>query len=116
SLELTLESPAENLALDEALLLSQEESPNSQDVLRIWESRQTFVVLGSSSRFDDEVNQTNCRDDNVLVLRRPSGGAAVVTGLGCLMYSLVLSTERQPHLQAIDLAHCHVLDRLELAL
>jgi lipoate-protein ligase A len=111
-LDLTLDSPAENLALDEALLLEAEEAAQPREVLRLWEPRQTFVVLGSSSHYHREANIVACRGDGVPVLRRPSGGAAIVTGPGCLMYSLVLSSERRPQLQAVDLAHDYVLDRL----
>ena len=43
------------------------------------------------------------------VLRRISGGAAVVVGPGCLMYALVLSLRDRPQLRAIDKAHAEVL-------
>jgi lipoate-protein ligase A len=110
-LDLTLNSPAENLALDEALLLDAEDA-TPHEVLRLWEPRQTFVVLGSSSRYHDEADSSLCRVEGVPILRRPSGGAAIVTGPGCLMYALVLSYERHPQLQAVDLAHRYVLRRL----
>src|SRR5687768_2813634 len=73
-LDLTLDSPAENLALDEALLLEAEDAAESREVLRLWEPRQTFAVLGSSSRYHDEVDIALCRAEGVHVLRRPSGG------------------------------------------
>ena len=38
-LDLTLDSPAENLALDEALLLAAESGEIRSEVLRIWEPR-----------------------------------------------------------------------------
>ena len=84
-------APAENLALDEALLLTAEEEKRQQEVLRLWEPRQPFVVLGSSSRIAAEVRLDGCRDRGIPVLRRTSGGAAIVAGPGCLMYALVLS-------------------------
>jgi lipoate-protein ligase A len=115
-LDLTLESPAENLALDEALLLEAEEAALPYEVLRIWQPNQTFVVVGSSSKVADEVDLPNCQADGVPVLRRASGGAAILTGPGCLMYALVLSYERHPHLRAVDLAHRHVLGRLAAAI
>jgi lipoate-protein ligase A len=111
-LDLTLDSAAENLALDEALLLEAEEAAGPYEVLRVWESDQTFVVIGSSSKVVGEVNVPSCRSDGVPVLRRSSGGAAIVTGPGCLMYAVVLSYDRHPHLRAVDLAHRHVLGRL----
>jgi lipoate---protein ligase len=114
-LELTLDTPAENLALDEALLLAAEDAGEPQETLRIWEPRQHFVVLGSSSRIAEEVQLENCRSRGIEVLRRTSGGAAIVAGPGCLMYSLVLSLEAWPELRAIDRAHCFVLNRLARA-
>ena len=50
------------------------------------------------------------------VLRRVSGGAAVVVGPGCLMYGLVLDLRLRPRLRAIDEAHCHVLETIATAL
>ena len=37
--DLTLDAPAENLALDEALLLEGEDTPKPREVLRLWEPR-----------------------------------------------------------------------------
>lgn len=115
-LELALDTPAENLALDEALLLTAETEGEPQETLRLWEPRQRFVVLGSSSRIADEVHLENCRSRGIEVLRRTSGGAAIVAGPGCLMYSLVLSLEERPELRAIDRAHCFVLNQLAQAI
>ena len=47
-----------------------------------------MVVVGRSSRLDEEVHLDACRAAGVPVLRRPSGGAAIVSGPGCLMYAL----------------------------
>src|SRR5258707_15314943 len=115
-LELTLDTPAKNLALDEALLLAAEAAGEPRETLRLWEPRQRFVVLGSSSRIANEVQLENCRSRGIEVLRRTSGGAAIVTGPGCLMYSLVLSLDERPELRAIDRAHCFVLNKLAQAI
>jgi lipoate-protein ligase A len=50
------------------------------------------------------------------VLRRPSGGATVVAGPGCLMYAVVLDLERRPDLRSVDRAHQWVLGRNAAAL
>jgi lipoate-protein ligase A len=115
-LDLTLNSPEENLALDEALLVEAEEDGAMVEVLRVWESPTTFVVIGSSSRYESEAVVTNCLRDGVPILRRTSGGAAIVTGPGCLMYAVVLSYKRRPHLRMIDEAHRHVLGALARSL
>jgi lipoate-protein ligase A len=114
-LDLTLDSPAENLALDEALLLAAESGELKTEVLRIWEPREFMVVLGSSSRIAEEVREETCRQRRIEVLRRSSGGAAIIGGPGCLMYALVLDRSRA-ELHGIDTMHRFVLDRLIAAL
>jgi len=115
-LELTLDSPAENLALDEALLDAAEASEIVGPVLRIWESPKYCVVLGRSSKIDLEVDLTACRKTGIPVLRRCSGGGTIVAGPGCLMYAVVLDFETHPELRAVDLAHRHVLKQMASAL
>jgi lipoate-protein ligase A len=108
-LNLTLSTPAENLALDEALLEEAEQCGRPGEILRLWEPAQPMVIVGRSSRLDDEVRLDVCRRSGVPVLRRSSGGAAIVTGPGCLMYALVLSYQRRPALRLIEQAHQFVM-------
>ncbi|MBB72982.1 MAG: lipoate-protein ligase A related protein [Planctomycetaceae bacterium] len=115
-LDLTLESPAANLALDEALLLRAAEPGMAGEVLRLWESTVPAIILGRSSRCDQEVDLSACQQRGIPVLRRCSGGASVVIGPGCLMYSLIVHYERQPQLRSITTAHDYVLDPLRRAL
>lgn len=115
-LELTLATPAENLALDEALLDWAEEANADWEFLRIWESTQPMVVVGRSSRVHEEVDEAACREINVPILRRSSGGAAIVAGPGCLMYAVVLSYGLRSELKDIGRAHAYVLGRLAAAL
>jgi lipoate-protein ligase A len=115
-LDLTLSSLAENLALDEALLDEAEVADEPKETLRIWESPEPGVVVGRSSRVAIEVRGDECRKMNVPVLRRISGGAAVVVGPGCLMYALVLSFRLRPQLRNIDQAHASVLGAIAAAL
>ncbi len=115
-LELTLPTPAENLALDEALLDQAEAAKERDEVLRLWESGHYFVVVGRSSQVQREVNVAVCHERGVPILRRSSGGAAIVAGPGSLMYSVVLSYQRRPELRMLDRAHEHVLSRLAGAL
>jgi lipoate-protein ligase A len=114
-LPLTLETPAANLALDEALLDAAVDGQLPGEVLRLWEPAEFFVVLGRSSKVA-EVHAEACRQDNVAVLRRPSGGATILTGPGCLMYALLLDAERRPELRSVDRAHELVLGTIEQAL
>ncbi|HZZ72275.1 MAG TPA: lipoate--protein ligase family protein [Pirellulales bacterium] len=120
-LDLTAETPAENLALDEMLLDQAEahsaadggpESPANAEVLRVWEPRQNFVVVGRSTNIEQEVDVAACRTRGLPIVRRPSGGAAIVTGPGCYMYSLVLSYRRRPELRFIDRVHAYVAEAI----
>lgn len=115
-LDLTLSTPEENLALDEALLDAAEDQSEPQEVLRFWEPAQTMVVLGRSSKAAGEAHLDACAAAGVPVLRRCSGGAAIVAGPGCLMYGVVLSYDLHPELRSLDLAHRFVLSRLREAL
>jgi lipoate-protein ligase A len=111
-LDLTLDSAAENLALDEALLEAAEASDEPAEVLRLWESPQVAAVAGRSSRVRDEIDVDECRRHGISVLRRCSGGASVLIGPGCFMYSLVLSYVARPQLRAVEESHRLVLGRL----
>src|SRR3990172_4115245 len=71
---LTLDTPAANLALDEALLEQAEAEGAEAEVLRLWESPQPIVVVGRSSRVELEVDQAACAARGIPILRRASGG------------------------------------------
>jgi lipoate-protein ligase A len=115
-IEVTLPTPEENLALDEALLDEAEDHAAPWESLRIWEPSSAMVVVGRSSCVEGEVRQSACRELGIPVLRRSSGGATIVTGPGCLMYAVVLSLETRPELRAIDFAHRFVLGTIITAL
>jgi lipoate-protein ligase A len=114
-LDLTLPSPIENLALDEALLEDLEENEGSP-VLRLWESDRQFVVLGRSCRLTDDVDVDVCRQDSVPILRRASGGGTVLQGPGCLSYALVLPMCLHPDLRDIRQTNTFILQRIAKAL
>lgn len=115
-LMLTLDTPAENLALDEALLDQAEAAGPAAECLRIWESPEPVVVLGRSSRLAEEIDVAACAQRGIPILRRASGGAAIVAGPGCLMYAVVLSYDRRPEACGIHPSHGYVLDRIVAAL
>jgi len=111
-LDLTLSTPEENVALDEALLDEAEATAAPAEVLRLWEPHDMAVVVGRGSRVPAEVDVAACRADGVSIVRRTSGGAAIVSGRGCLMYAVVLSYQKRPRLRSLDAAHRFVLDTL----
>jgi lipoate-protein ligase A len=114
-LDLTLPSLAENLALDEALLL-QAEAGRGGEVLRLGEWPHYAVVLGAGCVLADDVAEAACRTDGVPILRRASGGGTVLLGPGCLCYSLVLSFDRGPALREITPSYRYILGRIGEAL
>jgi lipoate-protein ligase A len=109
-LDLTLKTPAENLACDEALLDLCEDG-HSEEILRFWESPESFVVLGYSNKVQTEVDADACRKDGIPILRRPSGGGTVLQGAGCLNYSLILRITPKGPLSNLIETNCFVLSR-----
>jgi len=114
-LNLTLDTPEENLALDEALLQVCNTSTLTaagakSAVLRFWELPTPVVVVGRATKIEAEVNLKVCRELGVRVLRRVSGGMSIVAGPGCLMYSVVAPHPEQT--SDIDATHRHVLGKL----
>ena len=68
-LDLTLPTPAENLACDEVLVDLCEDG-RADGILRFWEPREYFVVVGYGNRVVVEVNTTACKAERVPILRR----------------------------------------------
>jgi len=114
-IELSLSEPADHLALDEALLLAADAN-GIGETIRTWAFGSPTVVVGRSSRVDIEVDRTLCDREGIPILRRCSGGASIVGGPGCLMYSVILSLVGQPELRKIDAAHRYVMQRVLAAL
>lgn len=114
-LDLTLPSPVENLALDEALLDHLDEQGGAP-VLRFWESDRPFIVLGLAGSLADDVHVSLCRQDGIPVLRRASGGGTVLQGPGCLSYALVLPLTWHPDLLSIRSTNRYILERIARAL
>ncbi len=114
-LERTYVDATMNLAVDEALLDSAEAEMGGE-VLRLWEFPAYAAVIGRGSRIAEEVDLVQCSQRSIPVLRRCSGGASIVAGPGCLMYSLVLSMALRPALRHLDRAHAFVMGSLTTAL
>jgi lipoate---protein ligase len=113
-LDLTLPTPAENLACDEALLDLCEEQ--RVEILRFWEARQYFVVVGYGNRIRSEVNVDECERRGIPILRRCSGGGTVVQGPGCLNYNLTLRVAEDGPLATVTGTNQFVMERNRAAL
>ena len=110
-LDLTIPVAERNLALDEALLLTAE-THSGAEFLRLWELQQHCVVLGKNSRVVDDVFVEHCHDDGVPILRRSSGGGTVFIGPGCLIFTVVLSYQRDFRLREVEWSYQYVLKRM----
>lgn len=115
SLDLTLPSPAENLACDEALLDFFEEH-GGDGVLRFWEPRDYFVVVGYANEVGKEVNVTACEAEALPIHRRCSGGGTVLQGPGCLNYSVIAPITESGPLHSITSANRFIMERNRAAL
>ena len=110
-LDTTLDAPAANIALDEALL-DRAERDLAGETLRVWESPAYFVALGTGVKWREEVFVSRCRSDGVTIVRRRSGGGTVLQGPGCLNFAVVLGCQRDQRLRAIRGSYAYVFERL----
>ena len=109
--DISFSSPSENILFDEALL-SLAENGEQGEILRFWESKDLFVVLGRTSKPQEDLHLDLLLKDHIPVLRRASGGGTVLQGQGCLNYSLIISKERHLHLSLIRKSYQFILDKL----
>ena len=114
-IDLTLPTPAENLACDEALL-DLCEAGQEGELLRFWEPNELFVVLGYANRAASEVRLAACEARKIGVYRRCSGGGTVLQGPGCLNYSVILRIPDSGPLQGITGTNRFILERQKAAL
>ena len=108
--ELTLPTPEENLACDEALL-DLCEAGGSEELLRLWAPQQYFVALGYANKAETEVNLPFCRNRAIPVLRRCTGGGTVLQGPGVLNYSLILRFNDSGPCHSIAATNQFILER-----
>jgi lipoate-protein ligase A len=82
------------------------------EALRFWEARTPTVIVGRFGKMDSEVHEHACIADDIPILRRTTGGGAVVVAPGCLNYSLVLSLDTRPELRDVMRSYQLVLTTL----
>jgi lipoate-protein ligase A len=103
--------PSEHLAADFALWEAAEAGCGDQPV-RCWQIERPVVVLGRHGVAAREIDENACGADGVPVLRRFSGGGAVVLGRGCLNYAVALSLASHPALADVAASFRFVLRAL----
>jgi lipoate---protein ligase len=111
----TFPSPAENLACDEVLLDWREDN-NGEEILRFWESPETFAVVGYANKIATEVNVANCEAKQISIFRRCSGGGTVLQGCGCLNYALILRIAENLPFSSISSANQFIMKRNRAAI
>lgn len=100
----------------DAELFARAEAHEADECLRFWESNRTAVVAGFSTVISKEIDGPACLEDRVPVIRRVSGGGAVVVAAGCLNYSAVLSLDARPELRDVLYSYQVILGRIVDAL
>lgn len=91
----------EFLERERHLLRMADEGAANAEFLWIWETRPLAVVAGRGGSLDQQVRLRVCEQQGVPVLRRESGGGAVLLGRGCLNYSFILDMDRRPGLRDV---------------
>lgn len=102
---------AENLALDEALLIWCEGRPE-RSAFRIWTQPSASVVLGASGRLHYDVDVDACSADGIAIGRRCSGGGTVLIGPSAVNVTVILPIVSDPALAFVEPAQSSVLERL----
>ncbi|MCE2539447.1 MAG: hypothetical protein J4G16_03425 [Acidobacteria bacterium] len=80
--------------------------------LIIWESERAAVILPRHGDPEAWAHLPVCAARRIPLLRRESGGGAVVVGPGCLNVALVLSLGARPWLADVERSYAWVLGRL----
>lgn len=92
------------------------EARDAGERLLVWESARPAVVLPRHGEPEAWAHGAACAARGVEVLRRESGGGAVVVGPGCLAVALVLSLDARPWLADVEYSFGWLLGRLADAL
>lgn len=103
--------PDEQLAREWALFQSVD-SGEIGGFAACWETDRPVVVVGRNSRMSDHVSADTCEADGVAVLRRFSGGGAVILGAGCLNYAVAVPFDASPHLLDVGASFQFLLGRI----
>ncbi|MFA5059941.1 MAG: lipoate--protein ligase family protein [Candidatus Omnitrophota bacterium] len=113
--DISFSDPLENILFDDVLLQLAEEGRQGE-ALRFWESEKLFIVLGRTSRPEQDLRKETVLQDNILVLRRSSGGGTVLQGKGCLNFSLILSKQANVQVATIHKSYEFILGNVIAAL
>jgi lipoate-protein ligase A len=97
-------------------MLDAVEDGGIESALWFWEGRAPFVAIGYGQKVDREVDRAACELLGIPILRRCSGGGAVVQGPGCLSYGLALRMDLDRALATIPAANRWIMERQRKAI
>jgi lipoate-protein ligase A len=109
--DISFPTAIENILYDK-ILLESAEANLSGEVLRFWEAERSFIVLGKTSKLEEDVNIDAARKDDIEIVRRISGGGTVLQGPGSLNYSFVFSYERNSLFKDIRKSYEIILNKI----
>jgi lipoate---protein ligase len=92
------------------------ETGSADYLVRTWETTRPIVVVGRSTSVAEHVFLDACHEDGVRVMRRFTGGGAVVLGPGCLNYAVGVSLVSRPDLFEVAESFSIILGRIAAAL
>jgi lipoate---protein ligase len=108
-------TPEEHLERDWDLF-QRIERASADYLVRSWETTRPIVVVGRSTSIAEHVFLDACDEDRVRVMRRFTGGGAVVLGPGCLNYAVGVSLVSRPDLFDVAESFSIILGRIAAAL
>lgn len=114
-LEESSETDAANCVAGDEALVRQVDADPQRGVLRLWEVADPAVIVGRSNDIAREVDVAACERDGVPILRRASGGGAVVLGTGCLCYALALPIDERHRQRGVTAITADIMRRLAAA-
>ncbi len=86
--DLEMRNPSLNIGLEEAIAKEVAEG-KALPTIRFWRNNHS-AIIGRSQEAGAELNLTNCGENEVSVVRRPTGGGTVLHHPGNLNYSIYL--------------------------
>jgi lipoate-protein ligase A len=90
--------------IDERILGRLEREPDYDYAYAIYEAEGVEVVLGRSSKIEEDVYEERCRADRVPISRRSGGGGTVVLSPGVIIVSVAGTSGMSYHLREHMLA------------
>lgn len=103
--ELNNSNPTQLIETDNTILSDMDSGKYEHNILRLWEASSYFIVLGASNKPETEVNISSCRQDNIPILKRRTGGGTVLQGPGCFNYAFICSLKNRDDLKTIQAAN-----------